>query len=227
MRPTSLASFGAILCVLGAWSGCAFSPDQCNTSADCPDGKACVLDGDVFLCRMESEPTNSEDPNTPDLPADQTNSTANTNTGDLPSCGSSCVTDVFEPNNSLTDAALFTTDILGCQRFEFQTYDLTLPASMCGDEDWYTLELNPCEDRSYLLEIEVNLTTACTLETWQMLGDWDCLAPQVACSETNTGRRTRFLIRSEDERRWAEGLRFGIKSTGARTGYTIRVTVIP
>lgn len=201
--------------------GCTFSPDQCHTQADCPEGRACELEGDAFLCRNATT-NNSEDPSV-DMSTDETPS----NTVSLPTCGSACAADAFEPNDSMNGASLVTEDILGCESFTFQTYDDTFSATICNEEDWYTLDLNPCEDRSYLLEIEVSLSSACSLDSWEVLGDWDCQSPQVLCSEGETSRRVRFLVRPEDERRWAEGLRFGLKSLGANTDYSVRITVAP
>lgn len=214
--------FASLLCSLMALVGCTFSPDQCFEDSDCPEQQTCVLKADVLLCVAPFEPM--PDGGSPDVGVIPDMSMSEPDASPSIPCDATCSRDGFEPNDEVESATGLVANRYGCRRNVLSDFELRQDASLCAEEvDWFEIPVSPCEDKSYLLNVEIRPTSACGPDLWDVRGDvWSCDSPTVSCSSNENGRRFQFLI--SDSLPQDFKLRLAVRSAGAEFDYVIRVS---
>lgn len=175
----------AVVGLAGVAAGCSFDTHDCTLGAGCPQDYSCNTS--TGLCdRLEGRPDagrRDADARRDGEPARDTTTTDTTeppppdatpeDVADTADPAGACVVDPFtatcqddryEPNQDIVDAERLVSGAVGCEQFDDtpEPFDEQRSATLCpGNDDWYTYQLFPCRNRSFIIEVTVTPAQSC------------------------------------------------------------------
>lgn len=245
------AIVGCALGVLVCAQACSFDARDCTQGVECPSGYECNVGAGI--CDPISADADSSEPDTqradagppPDTSPPPEDATADPidvaepdDTNQPPDPSGECVVDPFsascsdddyEPNEDELGAELLTGQVGGCSGWgdDIETFDQSRhDATLCPtDSDWFKYEVNPCDNRSFIVEIYVEPTQNCDPTAYDLIlrvGEDQLLASCIdPATETGTNWQCAALANG------GKKLSYLVGANDRGSGYTQTVEIRP